>query len=231
MKDDIDALAKNIAGIDDLGEDRRRIEKSAKAGEPSTSKRKSSPGSAKRRLSFERYDGAIPWPLLRVQTDAGAAQEFIESRRSGEKQVKEGSFEGVDYKRSRRDDHRRDRDFLVIAEDLKGFKAVVDASERRIAGRERKAYETIAAAPVAAWPTSTLTSAGWSNRRGAVDAETEHSSKAPGSTRMKPPRWPACPRLGKGRDRFQQRRRKPPSGNASTCSARCRRLVRRSRLA
>ena len=137
LKADVESLAENIAGVDDLGETIvSEIEKTAEAdGEPFDYSEEVEPWlGEKGGAALGGYDGDnFSKVVVALQsTDTGATQEFIDtlSEESDEK-VKEGSYEGIDFK------IEPDSgavvgvvgDFLVFTGDEASFKEAIDASQ------------------------------------------------------------------------------------------------------
>lgn len=134
-KANIEALAKKLAGIDDLGGlVVSKIEESALAeGEELDFEKEVEPwlGEKAAFIYPEYHEGDFQGFALAVETtDSGAAEEFIEKQAENAKeQTESGSFEGVDFK-VEEDGNTTGvvGDLLVIAEEESIFKEVVTAS-------------------------------------------------------------------------------------------------------
>jgi hypothetical protein len=137
LKTDVEALARSIAGVEDLGGlIVTELENSASSsGEEFDYEKEVEPWlGEKGGLSFQSYDGddfhgygvSIP------TTDTDASQAFIDKQAGSDGDpVSDGSYEGVDYKVQADDGTTIGivGDFVVVAEDLATFKAIVDASD------------------------------------------------------------------------------------------------------
>ncbi len=137
LKSDIEALAQSVAGVDDLGSlIVSEAEKAAnKSGEPLDFSKEIEPWLGDQAgLYLESYDGDEfhGYGVALAVTDTKAAEEFIDNQAetdSGEA-FESGSYEGVEYKIDPSDETVAGvvDNFLVVAEDLKSFKAMVAAS-------------------------------------------------------------------------------------------------------
>ncbi|MBK5219755.1 MAG: DUF3352 domain-containing protein [Thermoleophilia bacterium] len=134
LQSNIEALAKNVAGIDNLGElIVSEIEDSAlSSGEDFDYAKEVEPWlGEKAGISLQEYDGNdfAGYAVAIPSTDTGATQDFID-KQSADEVAEEGSYEGSDFK-VEEDDTTIGvvGDFLVIAEDEKSFKAAVDAGD------------------------------------------------------------------------------------------------------
>lgn len=145
LKTDIEELAKNVAGIEDLGGTIvSEIESSANAnGEPFDYAKDVEPWlGEKAGIAFAEYDGSnFSNYLIALQsTDTGATQDFIDKlKEEGDESGKEGSYEGVDFNVEAEDGTTVGviGDFLVLAQDEQSFKAGVDASNgENLAGQD-----------------------------------------------------------------------------------------------
>ncbi len=131
LKTNLESLAKNLAGVDDLGGlVLEMLEESAAGdGEEFDYEKEVEPWlGEKAGISLQEYDGDDfqGFVVAVATTDTGAAQEFIDG--NSEDVVEEPSYEGVDFKVE--DDDEAVGivgDFLVIAENEASFKAAVDA--------------------------------------------------------------------------------------------------------
>jgi hypothetical protein len=136
LKSNVQALAKSIGGVDDLGTlIVSELEKSASdAGEPIDYAKEIEPWlGEKGGMFFERYDGDdfTGYGVAVQTTDADAAQAFIDKQaKSEDGPAKDGSYEGIDFKVERDDGMTIGivDDLLVLAEDEQTFKDAVDAS-------------------------------------------------------------------------------------------------------
>ncbi len=137
LKSNVEALAANVAGIDDLGTTvLAKVEEAAKeADEPFSYEKDVKPWlGEKAGIFLSDYDGqnfSDAGGVIQV-TDTAAAQEFIDAHvkpDEGEK-YEDASYEGVDYKVTSGDDSSIGivGDFIVYAKNQQIFKAVVDAS-------------------------------------------------------------------------------------------------------
>jgi Protein of unknown function (DUF3352) len=151
----VDALAKKIAGIDDLGEFIvSELESSAgdSGGEVDYAK-EIEPWLGEKAAFFPRkYDGDdFSEGGAAVQTtDAGEAEEFLENRPdSAEEPVSEESYEGVDYRVDSDDGSAIGviGDFVAYAEDQGTFEAMVDASDGESLADDPEFTKAIAEAP------------------------------------------------------------------------------------
>lgn len=132
----IDALAKNIAGIDNVGElVVEELEKSANdSGEPVDFAKEIKPWlGEKSGIFLQDYDGNDfnGFGVAVQTTDTGAAQEFVDKQtKLATPPAKDGSFDGVDYKVEADDGQTIGLigDLLVFSEDEKTFKAAIEAS-------------------------------------------------------------------------------------------------------
>jgi hypothetical protein len=137
LKSNVETLAANVAGVDDLGATVvEKVEEAAKeADEPfSYEKDVKSWLGEKAGIFLSGFDGkdfSEAGGMIQV-TDTSAAQEFIDAHVKpdhGEK-FEDASYEGVDYKVTSDDDSSIGivGDFIVYAKNQQIFKAVVDAS-------------------------------------------------------------------------------------------------------
>jgi hypothetical protein len=131
LQTNLEGLAKNLAGIDDLGGlVIEQLEESAAGdGEEFDYEKEVEPWlGEKAGISLQEYDGDDfnGYVVGVATTDSGAAQQFLDDH--ADDVVSEGSYEGTDYKVE--DDDTAVGligDFLVIAESEDAFKAAVDA--------------------------------------------------------------------------------------------------------
>ncbi len=131
VKSNLEGLAKNLAGIDDLGAlVIEQLEESAAGdGEEFDYEKEVEPWlGEKAGISLQGYDGEDFQGFVAAiaTTDTGAAQEFIDD--NADDVVAEPSYEGVDFKVESDDEAIGIiGDFIVLAEDEAAFKAAVDA--------------------------------------------------------------------------------------------------------
>ena len=125
----IEGLAKNLAGIDDVGAlIVEQLENGAAPGENPDFDKEIEPWLGEQAgIALQEYDGDDfhGYVVAIATTDSGEAEEFLEGN---EDIVKEGSYEGTDF--SIEDDGTTGGvvgDFVVIAENEDSFKAAVDA--------------------------------------------------------------------------------------------------------
>jgi hypothetical protein len=137
VKSNLESLAKEVAGIDDLGGlivSKLESSASGPGNEVDFGKEVQPWLGEKAGIFFQRYDGNdfTGYGVAVQTTDAEAAQSFIDKQaKSGDEPVKDASYEGVDYKVQSSDGTSIGMvgDFLVVAEDEQAFKAAVDASK------------------------------------------------------------------------------------------------------
>ena len=137
LKEDVESLAKKVAGVNDLGEMIvSEAEKAANSsGEPLDYEKEIQPWLGEQAGMFlESYDGNEfnGYGVAIEVTDSGAAEGFVKDHAKSEdgEEFEEGSYEGVDYVLNKHEETVVGvfDDFLVVAEDLKSFKAMVGAS-------------------------------------------------------------------------------------------------------
>jgi hypothetical protein len=189
LKTDIEELAKNVAGVEDLGGTIvAELESSANAnGEPFDYAKDVEPWlGEKAGVAFAGYDGSnfSSFSIALQSTDTGATQDFIDKlKEEGDEPGKEGSYEGVDFTVEAEDGTTVGLigDFLVLAKDERSFKAAVDASNgENLAGQD--GYSSVASHA----PSDTLLDAyvdigGLIEQSGGgVDAQTEAVLKTAG---------------------------------------------------
>ena len=138
LKTDVEALAENLAGVDDLGGliVEKAEEEANESGEPLDFAKEVQPWLGDvAGLYLERYDGEdfAGYGVAVSVTDTDAAHGFIDdhSETDDGDPFEAGTYEGVDYDVDPEDETTVGivDGFLVIAEDLPSFKAMVDASE------------------------------------------------------------------------------------------------------
>jgi hypothetical protein len=137
LKSSIDSLARSVAGIDDVGElIVTELEKSAsESGQSFDYAKEVEPWLGEEAgLFLSGYDGSdfSGYGVVLPTSDTSATQDFIDKQaESNDEPVKDGSYEGVDYKVESDDGTTIGLidDFLVIAKDEQSFKEAVDASD------------------------------------------------------------------------------------------------------
>jgi hypothetical protein len=155
LKSDLESLAKQVAGIDNVGElIVTELEESAQAaGKPFDYAKEVEPWlGEKAGLFLAGYDGNNFQEVgIAVQTtDPGATQQFIDENYESEngEPPKEGSYEGVDFKLEGEEQAIGVvGDFLVYAGGEKIFKTMVDASNGESLADESSFANAVAAAP------------------------------------------------------------------------------------
>ena len=151
----VDALAKTIAGVDDLGDFIvSELESSAvDSGDEVDYAKEIEPWLGESAAFFPRgYDGddfSEGGAALQT-TDAGEAEEFLE-KQAGEsdEQTSEESYEGVDFRVDSDDGSAIGviGDLVAYAEDEQTFRAMVDASEGESLADDAEFTDAISAAP------------------------------------------------------------------------------------
>jgi hypothetical protein len=145
LKSNVDAIAKQVAGVDNLGDlVVSRLEGEAdEDGEPFDFAKEVEPWLGERAavVSEKLEDGNLADPLVIVQsTDTAATQEFVEDQADGSKDpYEDASYEGVDYKVGGSEGNAVGviGDFLAIG-DEQTFKDAVNASQGdALAGEDR----------------------------------------------------------------------------------------------
>jgi hypothetical protein len=146
----IEALAKNLAGIDDLGAlIVEQLESGAAPGEEADFDKEIEPWLGEHAgISLQGYDGEDfqGFVVAIATTDTGATQTFLDE--NDEDVVKDGSYEGTDFKVE--DDDTAVGlvgDFLVVAEDEESFKAAVDANAEEALADQDAYTNAVDAAP------------------------------------------------------------------------------------
>jgi hypothetical protein len=136
LKSNIDSLTRSVAGIGDVGDlIVTELEKSAsKSGQSFDYAKEVEPWLGEEAgLFLSGYDGSdfSGYGVVLPTSDTSATQDFIDKQaESNDEPVKDGSYEGVDYKVESDDGTTIGLidDFLVIAKDEQSFKEAVDAS-------------------------------------------------------------------------------------------------------
>jgi hypothetical protein len=156
MKANVESLVQRVAGIDNIGDKVvEEVEKAAQSSdEPFDYGKDVQPWlGEKAGLFLQRYDGQdfTGVGAALAVTDADAAQEFIDQHAKSDsgQPLQEGSYEGNDYKFDAGEETVLGTvgDFLVIAEDVPTFKAMVDASNGESLADEETFSSTTAAVP------------------------------------------------------------------------------------
>jgi hypothetical protein len=137
VKSNVEALAREVAGVEDLGGTIvEKLEESAREnGQPFDYEKEVEPWLGERAGAFfERFDGEnFKGGGIAVQTtDPGAAEEFVDKETGqAEEPAKDGSYEGTDFKVEAEDGTTVGviGELLVIAQDEQSFKDAVDASK------------------------------------------------------------------------------------------------------
>lgn len=147
LKSNLEALAKRVAGVEDLGQLLvEEAEKAASAsGESLDYEKEIEPWlGEKAGLYLEDYVGENfqGFGIVLQVTDTAAAQEFIDKKSKTDSGAKfeEASFEGVDFRISPESGTAVGivGDFIAIAKSRKSFEAMVEASKgEALAGQER----------------------------------------------------------------------------------------------
>jgi hypothetical protein len=154
LKSNVDAIAKQVAGVDNVEEFiAEELEKTAESeGEPLDYEKEIEPWLGERGgVFFEKLEGEdfTGTGLMIESTDTAATQEFIEKvvKRSSDP-YEAASYEGVDFEVGGSEGSAVGvvGDFLVIGEDEKVFKEAVDASQGESLGDEDTFAEAISAA-------------------------------------------------------------------------------------
>jgi Protein of unknown function (DUF3352) len=134
LKSNVEALAKNVAGIEDLGGTIvSKLESAASEDQFNYAENVEPWLGEKAGMAFGSYDGNnfSNYVIALQSTDTGATQEFIDQiAEKSDQPFEDGSYEGVDYKIESEDETTLGviGDFLVFAQNEKAFKEAVDAS-------------------------------------------------------------------------------------------------------
>ncbi len=154
LKSSADAAAKQIAGIDNLGDYVvEQLESSAHGdGEPFDYEKEVEPWLGERgAVFFEQVEGGnVSSPGVIVETnDTAATQEFIDAQvKSSKSPYRKGSYEGVEFEVGGEEGNAIGviGDFLAVGDDEAVFKEMVDASNgESLAGEDRFATAISAA--------------------------------------------------------------------------------------
>ena len=136
LKSNVETLAREVAGIEDLGGTIvERLEGSLGGGAVSYEKDVEPWLGEKAGMAFTEYDGSSfsGYVIALQSTDTGATEAFIEklATQGGGHEITDGSFEGVDFKVNRSDGSALGLvgEMLVFAQSESSFKAAVEASE------------------------------------------------------------------------------------------------------
>jgi hypothetical protein len=222
----IDALAKNIAGVDNVGElIVTELEKTANdSGEPVDFAKEIEPWLGEEGGIFlPRYDGDDfnGYGVAVQTTDADAAAEFIDEKAgSADGEAKDGSYEGVDYKVETDDGETVGMigDLLVFSENEKTFKEAIEASGGESLADQEAFTDAIDTASSESFAKIFVDIGGLIEQAGnQIDAETELFLEAAG---IEPKNATAVASLLPGSDRVEvdfasNVGSKPPSGDAS----------------
>jgi hypothetical protein len=221
----VNALAKTIAGIDNVGEFVvEELEKSANdSGEPVDFATEIEPWLGEEAGIFlQDYDGnAFNGYGIAVQTtDAGAAQEFIDKQaKSATPPAKDDAFDGVDYKvEADGQTVGMIGDLLVFSEDEKTFEEAVEASKGESLAGQDSFTEAIDAAASDSFAEVFVDVGGLVEQAGGqIDDETELFLQSAG---IEPKSATAVATLVPGSDQVEidfasDVGSRPPSGDAS----------------
>jgi hypothetical protein len=137
LKANVDAIAQQVAGVDDLGElIVEELESSSEEeGEPVDYGKEIEPWLGDRAsVAFQRLeDGDLSGMIMVAQsTDAETAQRFVDDQvGTSDAPYEDASYEGVDYKFGGADENAIGivDDFVLLAEGEQDFKAAVDAAD------------------------------------------------------------------------------------------------------
>ena len=137
VKSNLESLAKNVAGINDLGGlIVSKLESSASgSGNKVDFGKEVQPWLGERAgIFFQRYDGNnfTGYGVAVQTTDTASAQSFIDRQaKSSDEPVKDASYEGIAFKVQSSDGTSIGLvgEFLVVAEDERAFRDAVDASK------------------------------------------------------------------------------------------------------
>lgn len=155
LKDNVNAIAKQVAGVGDLGEFIvEELESAAEGeGESVDFEKEVAPWLGEHGgVFFEQLEEGNDFSgtgILVESTDTGATQEFIDKRvKQSSDPYRSGSYEGIHFEIGGSEEQAIGvvGDFLVIAEGQKVFEEVVDASNGEALGDEDTFSEAISAA-------------------------------------------------------------------------------------
>jgi hypothetical protein len=178
LKTNLEVLAKNLAGIDDLGGFViEQLETSTNNGNGEADyEREIEPWlGEKAGISLQGYDGDDfqGYVISVATTDSGAAQDFLDEQ--AEEIAEEPTYEGIDFKVE--EDGEAVGvvgDFLVFAEDEEAFKAAVDASNEESLADQDAYTSAVDAAPAESFANVFVDVGGLIEESGgAIDPETE----------------------------------------------------------
>lgn len=178
LQTNLETLAKDLAGVDDLGGFViEQLEESAAGdGEDFDYEKEVEPWlGEKAGISLQGYDGEDfqGFVVAVATTDTGAAQEFVDD--NADEVVEEPSYEGTDFKVE--EDEQAVGivgDFLVFAEDEASFKAAVDASNEESLADQDAYTSAVDAAPADSFANVFVDVGGLIEESGgAIDPETE----------------------------------------------------------
>lgn len=153
-KTNIEALAKNLAGIDDLGGlIATELEKSASnEGDEVDFEKEVEPWLGEKGAVFfpEFENGESNDSVVAIQvTDAGAAEDFLDKHaKSGGEPAEDGSYEGVDFKIEKNGTAVGVfEELLIVAQSEDLFKQTVEAAEGESLAEEDKFAEAVSEVP------------------------------------------------------------------------------------
>jgi hypothetical protein len=154
LKSNTDAIATQVAGIDNLGDYVvEKLEESAEDdNEPFDFEKEVEPWLGERAgVFFEKLEGEdfSGTGVIVESTDTAATQEFIDTQaKDSEEPYRSGSYEGVDYEVGGSEDDAIGviGDFLFMGEDEQVFKEAVDASQGESLAGEDTFAKAISAA-------------------------------------------------------------------------------------
>jgi Protein of unknown function (DUF3352) len=154
LKSNTDAIAEQVAGVDNLGDYVvEKLESSARGdGEPFDYAKEVEPWLGERGgVFFEKFDGNdfSGAGAIVESTDTGATQEFIDTQvKASNDPYRSASYEGVDYEVGGSEGNAIGvlGDSLVVAEGAPVFKEVVDASQGESLSDEDTFAKAISAA-------------------------------------------------------------------------------------
>jgi hypothetical protein len=137
LKSNTDAIATQVAGIDNLGDYIvSKLEESARDdNEPFDYEKEVEPWLGERAgVFFEKLEGSdfSGAGVIVESTDSAATRDFVDNQvKASEDPYRSGSYEGVDYEVGGADDDAIGvvGGFLVLGEDERVFREIVDASE------------------------------------------------------------------------------------------------------
>ncbi len=190
LKSNVDAIAKQVAGVDNLGDliVEELESEAASEGEPVDFAKEVEPWLGERGgVFFERLEGEdfTGTGVIVESTDTGATQEFIDKHEGAHGRQGAGLV----------------GDFLVVAEDQKLFKEVEEASEGEALADEDTFTKAISAASDGSLADVYVDIGKLIDQNGGeIDPTRARSCRTPASTRAKRRRSPAsCPAPNRSR--------------------------------